>query len=76
MIKTSIPLPSNIVAKDTSWVVTYKFQPTKQYTNMSLPQHHQKKKATDRKSQQNIMLIIVCNSVGVVHCEFALLDGQ
>jgi hypothetical protein len=22
------------------------------------------------------MLIIVCNSVGVVHCEFALLDGQ
>jgi hypothetical protein len=62
MIKTSIPLPSNIVAKDTSWVVTYKFQPTKWHTNMSL--------------QQNIVLIIVCNSVGVVHCEFALSDGQ
>jgi len=63
MIKTSIPLPSNIDNKDRSWVDTYKsetkHQPTKWHTNMS----PQKKKPQVRKSQQNVVLIIVCYSV-------------
>jgi hypothetical protein len=76
MIKSNIPLPSNIFTKDRSWVATYKsetkHQPTKWHTNVS----PQKKKPQVRKSQQNVVLIIVGNSVGVVLCDFVLSDGQ